>query len=125
SPRRAEEFGHFFYRLLRRREADALQLAAADVVEALEREREVRAAARLQHGVDLVDDHRARGLQHGPRALGGQQQIQRLGRGDQDVRRRAQHRRALVLRSVAAAHGSSYFYGRQGVDLAPRYRQVL
>ena len=37
---------------------------AADMVEALEREREVGAAPRLQHRVDLVDDHHARGAQH-------------------------------------------------------------
>ena len=95
---------NFLDRLLRGRKADALQLAAANVVEALERQRQVRAAARLQHGVDLVDDHHPRGLQHRARALGGEQEVQRLGRGDQDVRRRAQHRRALGLRRVAAAH---------------------
>jgi len=36
--------------------ADALQRPAADVVEPLERKREVGAAARLHHGVDLIDD---------------------------------------------------------------------
>ena len=118
-------------RLLRRRKPDALQLAPADMIEALERQREVRAAARLQHGVDLVDDHDARGLQHLARALGGQQQVQRLGRRHEDVRRRAQHRRALVLRRVAAAHrrgdldrGVAHRLGER-VDFAARLGQVL
>ena len=99
-----EEPRHLLDRLLRRGEPDALQPPPADVVEPLEREREVRAAPRFEHGVDLVDDHDARGLQHLARALRGQQQVQRLRRRDEDVRRRAQHRRALALRRVAAAH---------------------
>ena len=99
-----EKARDFLDRLLGRGQANPLQLPPADVVEALEREREVRAAARLQHGVDLVDDDHACRLEHHPRALGGEQQIERLGRGDEDVRRSAQHRRALVLRCVAAPH---------------------
>ena len=38
------------------------------------------------------------------RAFGGQQQIERFRRGDQDVRRRPQHRRAFLLGRVAGAH---------------------
>ena len=37
-------------------------------------------------------------------AFRGQQQIERFRRGDQDVRRRPQHRRAFLLRRVARAH---------------------
>src|SRR5207302_1177715 len=44
-----KEARHLFDRLLRCRKADALERPAADVVEALERERQMRAAARLQH----------------------------------------------------------------------------
>ena len=51
--------GDLLDRLLRRREADALQPAAGERVEPLEREREVRAALVAGDGVDLVDDDRA------------------------------------------------------------------
>ena len=51
-------------RLLRRRKSDALQLAPAHMIEAFERQRQVRTTARLQHGVDLVDDDDASSLQH-------------------------------------------------------------
>jgi len=82
-----QEARHLLDRLLRRRQPDALQAPAAHVVEALERQREVRAAARLEHRVDLVDDHRARGRKHLAGALGGEEQVERLGRRDQDMGR--------------------------------------
>jgi hypothetical protein len=101
------------------------------VVEALERQREVSAAARLEHRVNLVDDDHACGPQHVARALGGEQQVQRLGRRDQDVRRRAQHRRALGLGRVAAAHRRGDTHRREAalpgdaLDLAARLGEIL
>ena len=54
-------------------EADALRLAAAVLlhqpVEARQRQRQVRAALVVGHGVDLVDDHGADVRQHFARAL--------------------------------------------------------
>ena len=126
-----EELRDLFDRLLRRRQADALELASARVLEALERQRQMRAAARFEHGVDFVDDHDPRGLQHLARALGGEQQIQRFGRGDEDVGRLAQHSRALALRRVAAAHGRGDPHRRiahllrELADLAARLGEVL
>jgi hypothetical protein len=121
-----EKPGHLVDRLLGGRQADALQPPAADMVQALERQREVRAAPRLEHGMDLVHDHHARALQHGARALRGEQQVQRLGRGDEDVRRRFQHRRALVLRRVAGAHGRGDFdFRAKRVNFAARLGQIL
>ena len=79
--------------------------AVGHLLEALEAEREVGAAPRADDGVDFVDDHGADRPQHLAAALGRQQQIQRLGRRDQNVRRRAQHRRALGLRRIAGANG--------------------
>ena len=74
------------------------------VDEPLEREREVRAALGRRDRVDLVDDHRLDAGQHLARAR-GQQEVEALGRRDQDVRRRAQHAAPLVARRVAGAHG--------------------
>ena len=61
-------------------------------VEPLEREREVGAALGAGDGVHLVDDHR---LDAAQRLAGrrGEQQEQRLGRGDQDVGRARGRRR--------------------------------
>ncbi len=129
--RGTQEFRHLLNRLLGRREAEALQLAAANMVKALQREGEMRSAARLQHGVDLVDDHRPRGLQHRARALGGQQEVQRFRGRNQDMRRRAQHRGALVLGGIPAAHRRSDFCSMkihafgQGANFTSRLGQVL
>src|SRR5258706_16299781 len=86
-----EIFSDCFYWFLGRRKPYPLQLPPANVVKTLQGKGEMGAAPRLQDGVDLVDDDHARALQHGPRALGGQEKIERLGCGDEDVRRRAKH----------------------------------
>jgi len=130
-PRTDEEARDFLDRLLRRRKPDALQAPAAHVIEPLERQREMRAAARFDHRVDLVDDDRARASQHLARALRGEEEIQRLGRRYQDVRGRAQHRRALGLRRIAASHRGGDVHGRvsrffgNAPHLAARRGEVL
>ena len=117
--------------LLRGRQADAQERTFGNLLQALEGERKVRAAPRADHRVDLVHDDGANRVEHLTAALGRQQQVQRLGRRDEDVRRRAQHRRALRLRRVAGAHGGRDPWRRKarrfGVapDRAPRLRQVL
>src|SRR5438128_2024900 len=63
----------------------------------------------------LVEDQRLDAAQRLARA-GGEQQEERLGGRDQDVRRLAQHRRALALRRVAGADGDAE------VALEPRER---
>ena len=74
-------------------------------LEPLERQRQVRAALVGGHGVDLVDDHRAHVAQRAPPRIRGQQDVQRLGRGHQDVRRVAHRLAPLARRGVAGAHG--------------------
>ena len=60
-----EEARYFLQGALRGGEADALQAASAEVLQALQRERQMRAALGGDEGVDLIDDdglHRAQGL---------------------------------------------------------------
>ena len=76
----------------------------ASASQPLERQREVRAALVRRERMDLVDDHRARGREHLAARLAGEQDVQRLGRGDDDVRRAPAHLGALGLRRVAGAH---------------------
>ena len=73
-------------------------------LEPLERERQVRAALGRHQRVDLVDDDRLDRAQRLARVR-GQQQVERLRRGDQDVGRLALKARALGLRRVAGADG--------------------
>jgi len=71
-------------------------------------------------GVDLVEDERP----HRPQQLAsrgrGQQDIKRLGRSHQDMRRQTAHPLALGLAGIAGAHPGANFYRRQ----APR-RQLV
>ncbi len=126
-----EKPGDLLDRLLRRRQADALHATVGDRLEPLEREGEVRAASRADHGVNLVDDDGARGAQHLAAALRRQQQVQRLWRRHQDVRRRAEHGGALGLRRVAGTNGARHATRRQphvghhAADAAPGLGKVL
>ena len=72
------------------------------MVEPLQGEREVRAALGRRDGVDLVDDHGLDVREDLVRPR-GHHQIERLGRRDQDVRRLAEHRLAVLLRGVSGA----------------------
>ena len=56
----AEKVRDLLERPLRGREPDALHRILHEQLQPLEREREMRAALRPRHRVDLVEDHRAR-----------------------------------------------------------------
>ena len=97
----------------------ALDRVADQAVQTLDRQRQVCAALRPCDRVHLVEDQRADGAEH-LAALRGEQQEQRLGRGDQDVGRLAQHRRPLLLRRVAGADGD----GQLRLEARERAAQV-
>src|SRR5581483_2505134 len=86
--------------VLRSREADALQVAARCRGEPLKRQGQVCSALVGGDGMDLVDDAPARALEESLCAT-RQHQIERLGRGDEDVGRPAQHRLAVSLWRIA------------------------
>ena len=109
----AEEARDLVERALRGREADALRWSVGDRVEALERQREVRAALGGCERVDLVDDDGLDAAQDLAR-LRSEHQVERLGRGDEDVGRRAGDVLALFRGCVARAHG----HGRRRERLA-------
>ena len=89
------------------------------MVEPLQRQRQVRPPLGLGDRVDLVDDHR---LDAGEDLAGarGEHQVERLGGGDQDVGRRFAHRPALFLAGVAGAQADRDV----GADAAQRRAQV-
>src|ERR1019366_6981343 len=82
-------------------------VAADEGVEALERKCEVGAALVVGDGVDFVDDDGADVAEMFAGFAGGEQQVERLGRGDEDVRRVAQHARALQRERIAGADGGA------------------
>ena len=115
-----QEAADLLERALGRRQPDALQPAAGQVLEALERQREVGAALGARHRVDLVDDHRL-GVHQELARLRREHQVERLGCGDEHVGRRAQHRLALPLGGVAGADGDADV----AADALERGAQVL
>ena len=64
----------------------------------------MRAAFVVNHGVNFVDDQRARRAQHSTAAFAGQQNIEGFRGGDDDVRRLLCHRGAIFGRRIAGAH---------------------
>ena len=80
----AEEAGDLLEGTLGGGEADALEAAAAEGFEALDGEGHVRAALGGDERVDLVEDDGLDGAE-GFAGVGGEEEIERLGRGDEDV----------------------------------------
>ena len=101
--RSGDEPPDLLHRPLRRREPEALEGSVDQALESLERQRQMRAALRAGDCVHLVEDH---GLDPAERlaCLRGEEQEQRLGRGDEDVRRGPQHSAPLLRRRVPRAH---------------------
>jgi len=83
-----------------RRKTDPLSRRREQLVQPLERKCEVRAALRAGDGVDLVDDDGI-DVAEGVARLRRQEQEQRLGRADQDVRGSRQHPASVLRRRVA------------------------
>ena len=101
----AKEARDLVERLLRRGETDALWRIGGDAAEALEGEREVRTALGAGDGVDLVDGTER--AEHRAAADAREQDVERLRRCDEDVRRLAQHAGAGARRCVAGANGDA------------------
>ena len=103
APGAHEEAADLLERALGRRQADALQRAARRAARAARAS--ARGARRAWCAPRRGSRRRSptRRRTRNSRALRGQHQVERLGRGDQHVRRLAQHRLALLLRRVAGA----------------------
>ncbi len=67
--------------------------------------------------VDLVDDHGPGRSQHLPAGFGAEQDVERFGRGHDDVRRALAHAQALAGRRVAGAHPGPDLDVRQTLGL--------
>ena len=77
-----QKIGYQFDGLLRGRKANAWEALACQMVESLERERQVRAALVVGDRVDFVHDDGFDGAQDFATSRGGQQDVKRLRRGD-------------------------------------------
>ena len=101
-PGSGEEARDLLDRLLRRRQPDALDRLPGERVQALQRQRQVRTPLGARDRVNFVDDQRTCARQHPAAGFAREQQVQRLRRGHEDVRRKPAHRGALRLGGVAS-----------------------
>jgi len=99
-----EEMRDFFDRLLGRRKPDAYRRAHGQRFQPLQRKRQMHAALVVGHGVNFVHNHGLDIAQDGAALLRRQQDVERLGRSDQNVRRTLQHEAAVFHQSVARPH---------------------
>ena len=113
-PTAREVAGHLVDGLDRGRQPDALGGPVEERVEPLEREGEVGAALGAGDGVDLVEDDRLDAAQRLAR-LRGEEEEERLGRGDEDVAGRPREGASLGGGGVAAAHR----HGDVGLGVSP------
>ena len=93
----AEEARDFFERALRGGKADALEAAAGEMFQALERQRKMRAALGRNEGVNFVEDDGVDGAEEFAR-LRSEKQVERFGRGDENVGRMAREAGAFGWR---------------------------
>src|SRR5437660_6993285 len=73
----------------------------------------MRAAPVVDDSVNLIQDQRSRRAQHPPARFGSEQQIQRLWRRNEDMRRLLNQRLTLRGGRIASAHFGAH------IDLAP------
>jgi hypothetical protein len=105
--RAGHEAADLLERTLRRREADALNRPLGhERLQPLDAQRQMRTTLRPGDRMHLVEDQRPHRLQQ-LAPLGRQEQVERLGSRDQDVRVLAEHRLPLPLRRVPGAHGDA------------------
>ena len=97
----------FLDRLLRCGKPDAHRRAMSQSFQPFERNCEMRAALVVGDRVDFVHDDGFDIAQNRAAFFGGQQNVERLRRGHQNVRRPLQHGAPLVHQRVAGAHRSA------------------
>ena len=91
------------------READPGWTLETEFIQSRETEGEMRSAFIPGHGMDFIHDHRAHTPQNTPAALGGDEQVERLRGGDQDLGRLLEHRGPSRGRGIAAPQTNPQF----------------
>ena len=109
APVAAEIPGHFLQRPLRCRQPDALRRLVREQLQPFERQRQVRAALRPRHRVDLVHDYGVHRSQHLARPR-SQHQVERFRRRDEDVRRVLANVLTFTRRRIARARRDGYVW---------------
>ena len=99
--------GYIFDGLLGCAETDALERSLRELLQAFEGQRQMRSPLILGYGVNFIDNNGLGVFQESPTSFGRQQDIERLRRGDENMRRVADHRLPLMGRGIPGTHGDS------------------
>src|SRR6476646_6423607 len=102
-----EKMRNVFNRLLRRRKTDADRRPMRQRLKPLERKREMRAALVIGYGVNFINDYGLNISQDGPALFRREEDVERLRRGNEDVRWAFEHGPALVHKRVTGRDGSA------------------
>ena len=107
--RGTQKLRHLFNWTHRGGQSDLLNRPSGEPLQARDGKRQVRATLVVRDRVNLVHNERAHGLEHFPRALRRQQNEQRLGRRDQDMRSFLAHSLTFGGGRVAGTHSRADF----------------
>ncbi len=88
---------------------DANRRTIGERLQPFERQRQMRSALVVRDRVNFIDDDRLDGLQNFAAFLRREQDVQRLRRGHQDVRRALEHEPTVFHQRVAGPHGGADF----------------
>ena len=103
---------HLCNRLLGGGKSNSMQAPAGQTLQAFQRQRQMGTSFAADNGVDFVYDDGAHRLQHPPAALASKQEVARLRRGHQNMRRLLQHGRPRHGRRIPGAqHGADRHLG--------------
>ena len=125
-----KEFRHPRNRALRCRQANTQRRTRGQRVETRQAQGQVRTAFVADQRVYFVDYYCAHRTQHRPSAVAGQQDVERFGCRDQNMRRALAHQRARRSRRVTGAHRSSdgrhltEFFGQQLLNSSQRLFEI-
>ena len=100
-----QEMRNLFDRLLGRGKPDAHRRSVSQRLQPLQRKRQMHAPFVVGHGVNFIHNHGLHIAQDGAALLRRQQNVERLRRRNQNVRRALQHEPPVFHQSVARAHG--------------------
>ena len=127
----AQKFGDEFDGFLRGGKTDSSERFADQILEALKGKREVRSAFVIGHRVDFVDDNGIDSFENFSALRGGQQDVERFGSGNQNMRGARQHSTAFMCERVTRTDGCTNFRHKDAAlpgklqDFAERDFQVF
>src|SRR6201984_3349899 len=98
---------HEIDRFLGRRETDARQARASQMIQTFQRKRQMGTAFVVGYGVDFIHDDRVNGPQDFAALSRSKEDVERFRSSYQNMRRTRQHGAALMRERIAGAHGGT------------------